>query len=248
MKSDKDKVIYFYEEEAKIYDIERFSTTHGRYMDQLQKDIVLSMINSWKNKRILEVGCGTGRFTIEIANQGSIIVGLDPSIPMLKKVKEKAKDVATVGIIDLTNGSGYELPFKDFTFDGCVCINVINHLPNYDKMFKEVYRVLKPNGFFIMNFSNMFSLFLPVALLVNLTKRSVINDVYTQWSTLSRMKRDLLNRGFETKEIKGDTALPAFIFPKELTLLLEKLNLFSRGSLLKYISCSIFIKAECDKK
>ena len=217
-------------------------------MDQLQKDIVLSMINSWKNKRILEVGCGTGRFTIEIANQGSIIAGLDPSIPMLKKVKEKAKDVATVGIIDLTNGSGYELPFKDSTFDGCVCINVINHLPNYDEMFKEVYRVLKPNGFFIMNFSNMLSLVLPVALLVNLTKRSAINDVYTQWSTLSKMKKDLFNAGFKIKGIKGNTLLPAFIFPQKTIFLLEKLNVFLRDSFLKYSTVSIFINAECNKK
>ncbi len=85
------KVINFYKEEAEIYDADRFLTAQERYMDKSQKNIVLNMSNSWRNLKILEVGCGTGRFTIEIANRGAVIVGLDSSIPMLKKVVEIAE-------------------------------------------------------------------------------------------------------------------------------------------------------------
>jgi len=207
-----------------------------------QKDIVFDMINSWENINILEVGCGTGRFSIEISKKGSIITALDPALSMLEKIKKKAniKDDK----IKLVCGSGYELPFKDNSFDGCICINVLSHLPNYEEVFREIYRVLKPSAFFIFNFPNLYSFLLPAGLLVNLRKKSLINPVYTKWYTLRRIKNDLQVAGFRIEMMKG-VLLPA-INPIPLQIV-KKLNEISRDSALKYISASIFVKAVARK-
>lgn len=248
--NDKKEIVNFYKEEAAIYDVERFSTPQGKYVDITQKDILLNMVDSWEDKKILEVGCGTGRFSIEIVKHGGVVTGLDPSITMLKKLGEKIKiNYISLGKeIDFVNASGYELPFSDDTFDGCICINVVNHLPDYNIMLNEVHRILKPNGFFVINIPNIFSLYLPVALLVNIRKRSVYNDVYSQWFTLPRIIKDFHDTGFKVNEIKGSAILPAFIFPKKLIFLLKRLDKISRGSFLRYVTGSIFIKAECDKE
>lgn len=245
---DKKEIINFYKEEAAIYDVERFSTPQGKYVDKTQRDILLNMIDSWKDKKILEVGCGTGRFSIEIAKHGGTVTALDPSIPMLKKLEEKINDRYIGKEIDFVNARGYELPFRESTFDGCLCVNVVNHLPDYNIMFKEVYRILKPNGFFVINIPNIFSLYLPIALLVNIRKRSVYNDVYSQWFTLPGIIKDFHETGFTLNEIKGSAILPAFIFPKKIIFLLERLDDISKDSFLKYITGSIFIKVECDKE
>jgi len=236
------RVIYFYEKDAEKYEEERFISERGKYEDITQKDIVFDMINSWKNLNILEVGCGTGRFSIEISKRSGTITALDPALSMLEKIKKRAniKD----GRFELVCGSGYELPFKDDSFDGCVCINVLSHLPNYGKVFREIHRVLRPNAFFIFNFPNLYSLLLPAGLLVNLRKKSLINPVYTKWYTLRRIKNDLQVAGFRIEMMKG-VLLPA-INPIPLQIV-KKLNEISRDSTLKYISAGIFIKAVARK-
>lgn len=243
MERHKKKIITFYEEEAKIYDSERFFTAHGKYVDRIQKDIVLSM-GSWKGRKILDIGCGTGRFAIELAEHQASVVALDPSLNMLNTLGWKLKDKNIVGTIDLVRASGYQLPFRDDTFDGCISINVINHLPDHHKMLGEVHRIVKPNGFFIMNFPNMLSSFLPAALWINFRKRSLYNNVYSHWFNLPRVNNDLNQAGFKVKVIKGSMLLPAFLFSRKLAFLLQKLGQISRDSPLKYITGSVFIKAE----
>ena len=235
------KVMYFYEKDAEKYEEERFISERGKYVDRTQKDIVFDMIDSWKID-ILEVGCGTGRFSIEISKRGGIVTALDPALSMLKKIKRRVniKDSK----IELVGGSGYELPFKDNSFDGCICINVLSHLPNYEKVFKEIHRVLKPSAFFIFNFPNLCRLLLPAGILVNLRKKSLINPVYTKWYTLRKIKSDLRIAGFEIKLIKG-VFLPA-INPIPLQIV-RKLNEFSRDSILKRISTEIFVNAVARK-
>jgi ubiquinone/menaquinone biosynthesis C-methylase UbiE len=120
------RVIYFYEKDAEKYEEERFVNGRGKYQDRAQKDIVFNMINSWKNLDILEVGCGTGRFSIEISKRGSIIIALDSSLSMLKKLKKRVniKD----NKIELVFGSGHNLSFKDNSFDGLIEIKSLGSI------------------------------------------------------------------------------------------------------------------------
>jgi len=237
-KSINSEIIDFYEGGAGIYDIERFSTLQGAYSDKTQKEIVLSMVDSWDEKRILEVGCGTGRFSIEIAKNGALVTGLDPSRTMLKQVENKKCNAE----INLVNGHGYELPFKDGALDGCVCINVINHIEDYNKLISEISRVLRKDGFMIMNFSNYFSLYLPIAFYVNLTKRSIQGDVYTKWFKHSEIRKALITSGFEVSDSTGCLIFPKLCIPKPLMNIMTKLDGICRYSQLKYVSGSLFIK------
>ena len=55
-------------------------------------DFIEKEINHNKNIRILDIGCGTGRHSIELAKRGYTIVGIDLSESLLKRAKEKASE------------------------------------------------------------------------------------------------------------------------------------------------------------
>jgi ubiquinone/menaquinone biosynthesis C-methylase UbiE len=241
MKKSKDsEIVGFYEGDAEMYDADRFSTIQGIYTDRAQKQIVLSMVNSCNAKRILDLGCGTGRFSIEIAKQGAGVTALDPSRSMLEQMKRKKNNAE----INLIHGNGYKLPFKDNIFDGVVCINVINHVTDYNILIREISRVLQKDGFVIMTISNFFSFYLPLAVYVNITKRSVQNDVYTKWTTRAEIKKSLTAAGFEIDDIVGYIVFPKRHVPKLLMNMLKKLDNMCRHSPLRYIiPGSLFVKA-----
>jgi ubiquinone/menaquinone biosynthesis C-methylase UbiE len=236
------KVVRFYEKDAEKYEEERFASDRGKYDGKTQKDIVFSLFNSWKNLDILEVGCGTGRFSIEISRRGGNVKALDPTVGMLKEIEK-----VNIGEnkVKLIRGSGYKLPFKDNAFDGCICINVLNHVPNYEVVLTEVYRVLKPNAFFTFNFANLHSILLPAGLLVNFRRQSLINPVYTMWYTLRKVNKDLQIIGFKISDIKGLFLPQIGMIPLRI---IKKLNKFSRDPILKYLSSGIFVKVIAKKE
>ncbi len=102
-------------------------------------------------KRILDLGCGTGRHTIFLAKKGFKVYGVDISqsgLDIIKKTKSKLK----LRNIKLKRADMAKIPYKSNFFDSIVCTSVINHarLNKIKRTFKEIVRVLKSNGIFIL--------------------------------------------------------------------------------------------------
>lgn len=104
--------------------------------------------------KVLDVGTGRGEFINLL--KGNLkdytkIVGIDMNDIALEKAKETFKDEN----IEFVKMDAENLKFEDNTFD-IVCIsNSIHHLPNTQKVFMEMRRVLKPGGYFVIQ--EMFS-------------------------------------------------------------------------------------------
>jgi demethylmenaquinone methyltransferase / 2-methoxy-6-polyprenyl-1,4-benzoquinol methylase len=108
----------------------------------------MKMMNVQKGQHALDVCCGTGDWTIALAEaagpQGRV-AGLDFSRNMLKigeqKVKQKQLDQVT-----LVHGNAMELPFEDNSFDYVTIGFGLRNVPDYKQVLKEMNRVLKPGG------------------------------------------------------------------------------------------------------
>ncbi len=235
-------VLDFYQQDSHSYDVERFTSASGRYSHTVQKDIVLGMVGSWEGKNILDVGAGTGRFSIELAKKGASVTSLDGSENMLNVLKQKAIGAGLTANIAPVQMDALHMSFPEKTFDGCICLNVINHVHQHGILLREISRVLKPGGFAIVNFTNLLGFYFPVALWVNITRRSVRRNVYSKWFTMNSIKSGFSKADLEIVGIRGHMIFPERDLPKAALIVLERMDAASRHSWLKYISGSLFVK------
>lgn len=113
---------------------------------------VVDMAEIKDGERILDVGCGTGSLLIEIKNKypKAEVVGIDPD-PNILHIAHNKLEQAGVNA-QLKQGVVQELPFPTSSFDLVTSTLVFHHLPTEVKRqaIKEIYRVLKENGRFLL--------------------------------------------------------------------------------------------------
>lgn len=99
-------------------------------------------------QRALDLGCGTGRHTVWLAEQGAHVVGVDFSTGMLEQAQRKP---GASGVQFLRHDLHEPLPLADGEFDLVVSSLVLEHLANLDQFFAETHRVLQPGGFAVIS-------------------------------------------------------------------------------------------------
>jgi len=121
------------------------------FMDS-EIDFVLSKVRP--DDQLLDMGCGTGRFTVPLAERAAAVSGLDLSPMMLATARKKLADRGLAA--GLREGDMAALPFPDASFDVVVCMLALMHIPRADRqqVFHEVARVLKPGGRLVLGVKN----------------------------------------------------------------------------------------------
>lgn len=107
---------------------------------------VMRQMNVKRGSKALDVCCGTGDWTIQLAQavgKSGHVTGLDFSQNMLNVADEKIERLKNV---DLILGDAMNLPFEDNTFDYVTIGFGLRNVPDYMVAIKEMYRVLKPGG------------------------------------------------------------------------------------------------------
>lgn len=100
-----------------------------------------------KNKKILDVGCGSGDLSFYLAQKGAIVTGIDLSKNSIEVCKDEAK---LRGLnIDFREMNAQIPDFENKSFDIIVGSRVIHHLPNLELFFKECKRILKYKGYIV---------------------------------------------------------------------------------------------------
>lgn len=121
---------------GKTYDTTRKPDT--KIVEQL-----LQLLSSQPNKKFLDIGCGSGNYTGALETKGLDIEGIDISDEMLNKAIQKYPS------IKFSQGDAKKLPFQEDNFDGATCILATHHINDNQKLFQEVFRVLKEGNFVI---------------------------------------------------------------------------------------------------
>lgn len=101
---------------------------------------LLELASDLNAQRILEVGCGTGRWLAELRTVTNRCYGLDPSRGMLAQASSRGAPIR------LTRGRGESLPFPDGMFDFAYCVNAIHHMDGQQTFIQEARRVLRDGG------------------------------------------------------------------------------------------------------
>jgi ubiquinone/menaquinone biosynthesis C-methylase UbiE len=127
---------------AEAYEDKRFSGG-GRLIDRREKEAVLDALGPVDGDRILEIACGTGRFTVMLAERGADVVGLDISGPMLAQGREKARAAGVEDRLDLLRGDAGRLPFPDDHFDAVFAMRFFHLADTPEAFLAEMERVTK---------------------------------------------------------------------------------------------------------
>jgi 2-polyprenyl-3-methyl-5-hydroxy-6-metoxy-1,4-benzoquinol methylase len=102
-----------------------------------------------KGQSVLEIGCGTGRHTLKLAQAGNIVTGLDLSEGMLAQARDKLAGFAGVHLIE-ADITAVDLPELGL-FDAAVTALVIEHLADLPRFFTRVAAHLKPGAAFFLS-------------------------------------------------------------------------------------------------
>ncbi len=125
---------------AEEYDDKRFSKG-GQLIDRREKEAVLEAIMPVEDRNILEIACGTGRFTVMLADQGADVVGLDISAAMLQQGRTKAQHADLEGTLEFLRGDAGRLPFPDDHFDTVIAMRFFHLADDPEAFLQEMHRV-----------------------------------------------------------------------------------------------------------
>ena len=150
--------------------VDHYGATYGKFTDQVyaavraeafgedigqtgwltrdEQDLFVSWLGLGSDDRLLDIACGSGGPTLRIARlTGATVLGIDRHEDGIRTAREQARQAglaerATFEAVD----AGGRLPFPDESFDGIICIDAINHLPDRVGTLAEWRRILKPGG------------------------------------------------------------------------------------------------------
>jgi ubiquinone/menaquinone biosynthesis C-methylase UbiE len=128
-----------------------------RFVFQRMTGETLNAVGLYNGRvRILDVGCGMGIDTGEMAKEGHYLVGLEPSRIMVAKARDWLKGLGIKAY--LVQGIGEDMPFKPGTFDKTVCKGALDHFYDPETSIKEMAGVTKTTGEVIIAVTNYESL------------------------------------------------------------------------------------------
>ncbi len=107
-------------------------------------ELLVKLLSPIASAFVLDVGCGTGNFLVELAHLPAHVIGLDISAGMLKEAEAKTSRIA------LIHGDAVFMPFEGEAFDAVYCIQALHHISDKRTFMSEVYRILKNEGRFII--------------------------------------------------------------------------------------------------
>lgn len=124
---------------------------YNAYIDKIQKKALKSVLDVKREETVLDLGCGIGRWSLEMAKRGAKVTAADLSNEMIKTASARA---LSQGIpIQFIVSSIADLKVEPGTFDKALAVTVLQHILSDDELKKSIEvisRALKPGGFFIL--------------------------------------------------------------------------------------------------
>ena len=130
-----------------------FETPIGALVKKYENELLLDLLQPRRGEMILDVGCGTGVFTLNILGLGTRVIGLDISQPMLLRAGRKSGKY----FFQPVAGDMRFLPFADECFDRVVSMTAIEFIADGQAAVEDMFRVTKKGGVVVVTTLNSLS-------------------------------------------------------------------------------------------
>lgn len=112
---------------------------------------LLKLIPNKKKKSLIDIGGGFGRLATEYTSLFKKCLLIEPSIKLIKQAEELSKDFPNLKV---KKSFVEKINVDDKSFDVILMIRVVHHLKDLNIVLKEVDRILRPQGFLVLEFAN----------------------------------------------------------------------------------------------
>ena len=130
-----------------------FTTPMGALVKKHESKLILDLLRPGPGETILDAGCGTGVFTLDILSFGAHVIGIDISLPMLIRAAQKAKRHSfQVILADISS-----LPFLESSFDKVVSVTALEFIGDGKGAMGELFRVTRKGGCIVVATLNSLS-------------------------------------------------------------------------------------------
>jgi ubiquinone/menaquinone biosynthesis C-methylase UbiE len=148
-KKEKDEL---FDEWPEKYD-QWFTTPIGTLVKKYEAELVLDLLKPAPGEIILDAGCGTGVFTVDILSFNSHVIGIDISLPMLMRAAQKTRGYDFQKVLaDISH-----LPFSENVFDKVISVTALEFIEDAQSALKELFRVTRRGGCIVVATLNSLS-------------------------------------------------------------------------------------------
>ncbi len=141
--------IFNNKEIAQVYD-NYYNTPTGKQIDILEKKAITSCLEKINSKELLELGCGTGHWTSFFSELHFKITAIDIADSMLEIANKKNIPDCNIQKADVNH-----LPFENESYTLAASITMLEFVDDMDQALKEIFRVIKPDGYLVLGCLNM---------------------------------------------------------------------------------------------
>jgi SAM-dependent methyltransferase len=216
------EVIAYYDALAPRYDVDRFGNSYGAYLDGLERPVLRAWL---RGARVLDLGCGTGRF-LDLASEG-----LDASPGMAEQARRRWPHKR------IHLAPAWSIPTPDGAFDAVFSMHVFMHLPLdvIHRVLEECWRVLRPGGVMVFDF--------PVAL-----RRKLVGHRASGWHAATALSeaelRGLCHGRWRVTGRRGLALAPVHRLPSSLRAPLRRVERLLGRTPLKHLASYQLVKLE----
>ena len=143
-----------------IYNESHLRDSFMNYLMRRRKQIIIKKISDQfmdKHINVLDVGCGTGVYTLDLAKRKYNVISMDISKEMLLSTQKRVAE-SVKGNLRLIVADAEMIPLKPESIDLVICVGVLEYLPNDYSALKNMSRMVKKDGLIIFTLPNLLKL------------------------------------------------------------------------------------------
>ncbi|UTF52604.1 class I SAM-dependent methyltransferase [Natronosalvus rutilus] len=118
------------------------------YCADLEFPATTELVPDVADKRVLDAGCGHGRYADWLAERGADVLAVDRNTEMLEQARRRIGERAEIRQVDITEPLEFA---DDGTFDGVICGLSLHYVEDWRQPFAEFARILRPGGFLVFS-------------------------------------------------------------------------------------------------
>ena len=191
---------------CKFNEDKRLISRHGQVEYTIARRYINEIIGDRKNLKIIDIGAGTGRYSIALADEGHDVTAIDLVKKNVSTIKLKSNKVKT------KQGNALNLKFEDETFDIALLFGPLYHLFSHEdklKAISEAKRVVKKNGYILIMYI--------------MNEYAVITYAFKEGNLQKVLAEKKLDENFNCKTSESD--LYSYVRIEEIYSLSNALNL-----------------------